>query len=133
MLNILELTTTTDSWKADATCAAPTIDLEVFFDKKTETEALAHCAGCPVVGDCLLQALINMDTDGVAGETTGAQRKPLIQAVKDGDDATLLAAGLGRGDRRTIEQAWLTRREFQNWEKSYLQREQAVTTAALTR
>lgn len=64
-------------WAAFAACAGH--EGMAFFpqNKREEVSALAICAACPVVDDCLDHALATNERFGIWGGTTEKQRKQL--------------------------------------------------------
>ena len=64
-------------WAAYAACAGH--EGMIFFpqNKREEASALAICASCPVVDDCLDHALDTNERFGVWGGTTEKQRRQL--------------------------------------------------------
>jgi len=70
------------SWMAKGACVGT--DPDAFFPPpgpKTDRDAKAICATCPVVDTCLEYALTN-HLDGVWGNTNGRERKRLRPAAK---------------------------------------------------
>jgi len=62
------------TWRDRAACAGSTVD---FFDHNQINQALMICHGCPVVDDCLGEALAlpaKDDAGGVFGGMTKAER-----------------------------------------------------------
>ena len=68
-----------NTWMSQAKCRATHYDPEWFRPLTTDTEAaqpaLAVCATCDVVDDCLEYALANNETAGIWGGTTPVQRQ----------------------------------------------------------
>jgi WhiB family redox-sensing transcriptional regulator len=65
------------TWHQEANCLGA--NPEVFFPERGDTDgvrvALAICAGCPVVEQCLAENIESKD--GIYGATTGAQRRKI--------------------------------------------------------
>jgi WhiB family transcriptional regulator, redox-sensing transcriptional regulator len=75
-----------EGWQANATCADPDIDPDIFFPGKGQParDALEVCARCPVRADCLEHALkIADDAEGmhfgIFGGMTPNQRRHLVR------------------------------------------------------
>jgi WhiB family redox-sensing transcriptional regulator len=68
-------------WRDRAACAAPGVDLALFFPDPGERGKVAKakrvCAGCPVRGACLAEALsLSWNRDyGIRGGTTREERR----------------------------------------------------------
>jgi hypothetical protein len=77
----------TRDWTAEAACAGT--DVEIFFPPKggTPGAAKAVCAGCPVIADCLVDALGAPWLDGVWAATTVGDRRRLRKEL-DTDNLT---------------------------------------------
>ena len=79
-----EGTATARDWRSRAACAAVDIDAELFFPAAEAgpvhdaqvAAAKAVCARCPVVADCLAEALARMPY-GIAGGLTEQERRVL--------------------------------------------------------
>lgn len=67
----------TEDWRQNAACL--TYPVDVFFpvrgDHRGITEALAVCAGCDVVNECLAANI--RERDGIFGGTTSRQRRSM--------------------------------------------------------
>lgn len=68
----------TDSWRTRAACRNTDPDLLFPARAEDEHEAAKVCRTCPVVAECLGDALDQRITDGVWGGTTGRQRALLL-------------------------------------------------------
>jgi hypothetical protein len=75
-----------EDWRADAACASPGVDPELFFPDRGEqwkaAQARQVCAGCPVAAACLHEALTGPqahgeDTTGIFAGTSQQQRRRL--------------------------------------------------------
>jgi WhiB family redox-sensing transcriptional regulator len=75
-----------EDWRADAACASPGVDPELFFPDRGErwkaAQARQVCAGCPVTAACLHEALTGpqahgQDTTGIFAGTSQQQRRRL--------------------------------------------------------
>lgn len=68
-------------WAVFAACRE--IDPEIFFPngREQEARALAVCATCPVVEDCLEYAVDSRERYGVWGGTTEKGRRKLMQRM----------------------------------------------------
>jgi len=66
-------------WITQAACTG--LDTELFFpphgDSTHGSQAKQICNGCPVVTDCLLYALTDLQLVGVWGATSHKQRKQI--------------------------------------------------------
>ncbi len=68
-------------WRDRAACAAPGVDPELFFPDRGEHGKAARakriCAGCPVRGACLADALAVSGSEdyGIRGGTTREERR----------------------------------------------------------
>ena len=63
----------TPSWRADARCR--TVESpDLFYDPARKAEAKLVCAGCPVRGDCLDDALTRREELGIWGGLTPTER-----------------------------------------------------------
>jgi WhiB family redox-sensing transcriptional regulator len=76
------------SWMIRGTCVKPfKRGVDVHFPQQSTTgyaakkaAALAMCAVCPVKAECLEDALATGEKDGIRGELTASQRRPLLKA-----------------------------------------------------
>jgi hypothetical protein len=70
-------------WRDRAACAAPGVDLTLFFPERGRHDLAARakwvCAGCPVAPACLADALAAPCSadHGIRGGTTREERRPL--------------------------------------------------------
>lgn len=71
---------TNTNWRTQAACRGS--DPELFFPIAPNGygKAAAVCANCPVVSDCLEEALRVGDVHGFRGGHTGAERADLVRA-----------------------------------------------------
>lgn len=71
------------TWRDDSACKG--LDPNMFHTGRGEStrEALAVCAGCIVVKECLHYALSNSIKVGVWGGTTERQRRRLRREIKE--------------------------------------------------
>lgn len=95
----------TDPWVERAACRDA--DPETFFppsggtDDEREAAAKRLCAGCPVVEDCLREALFNGESTGIWGGLNVRERRDLLRvAATLGAISPELAAFLANGGRR---------------------------------
>lgn len=77
-------------WRLDAKCRD--VDPNMFFPVGTKKEvlaankeAVAFCAGCAVIDECLEYALANK-LKGVQGGTTEGERKKILKARRQNPD-----------------------------------------------
>lgn len=77
---LYELTEPDISWRDNAACKRTDVNLFMSKEKGAVKEALALCAGCLVVKDCLNFAMTNNITHGIWGGKTERQRKSLKRA-----------------------------------------------------
>lgn len=75
--SLLQLLSNDSSWPAQSVCSQT--DPELFFPEKGGSVRAAKqtCAGCPVVSQCLEQALANDETYGIWGGMTPSQRSQI--------------------------------------------------------
>lgn len=66
------------SWAARAACRAGSPD-ELFAKGAAQQSAKAICQGCPVVAECLADALDNRTEYGVWGGMTERERRALLR------------------------------------------------------
>lgn len=79
-------------WAAQGQCAGQDPDA-LFVQGKEQRLAKAMCKGCPVVAECLADALDNRTPFGVWGGMTERERRALLRARPDVTDwASLLQA-----------------------------------------
>lgn len=73
---------TKPAWHYDAACVGS--DVEIFFPTRGDgpgvRKAKAICAGCPVIDDCLDEALRLGERDGIRAGLTPKERRPLRKA-----------------------------------------------------
>ena len=73
-----------DEWRKQANCRG--MALEIFFvgsrvnQERVIPQAKAACDACPVKSECLEDALVTKNTDGVRAGLTGAERRVLVRA-----------------------------------------------------
>ena len=62
-------------------------DTNLFFPRETDTAAVEYakdvCRGCPVMRDCLVQALRNGDEFAVLGGTTPTERRLIRRRIAE--------------------------------------------------
>lgn len=77
------------AWRGRAACLHA--DVEIFYPEQGDTAAVASaqriCAGCPVVADCLRDAIDTREEHGIRGGMTPRSRWTLRQAYGRGDRA----------------------------------------------
>ncbi|WP_256356142.1 WhiB family transcriptional regulator [Streptomyces sp. PKU-EA00015] len=77
-----------------AACAGE--DTTLFFPHETDVAAVEHakamCTRCPVIGDCLMQALRNRDEFAILGGTTPAERRLIRRRLAERSRGTGVAA-----------------------------------------
>ena len=66
-------------WKQDARCSDA--DPDMFYPEEGQPSPIEFCIPCPVRGDCLLTALLTVETDGVWGGVSPNGRKALAQRL----------------------------------------------------
>lgn len=64
-------------WHQQARCADQT---DLMYDPERRTEAAHTCRGCPVRVNCLVDALVRHEPDGIWGGLDPVQRRQLEQA-----------------------------------------------------
>lgn len=96
---IRELANPSQDWKNDAGCLGPNRTLfhnphgERASTKRRRTNAAKRiCRECPVQIDCLRSALDNREPSGVWGGKTEDERRTILDAIDDADDAREEAA-----------------------------------------
>ena len=75
------MTTDTPDWRAYANCA--TTDPELFFPRKGGSAQAARltCSMCPVRDECLTDALLDSEQQGVRAGMTERERRRMMQTV----------------------------------------------------
>ena len=92
---------TADIWQQKAACRG--IDPELFFPDRGENTANAKavCATCPVVDDCLMYAIVNLEIVGIWGGKDGKQRRIIRrQLIADG---AITPSELDRRNPHTVD------------------------------
>ncbi|GLZ76130.1 hypothetical protein Afil01_09370 [Actinorhabdospora filicis] len=76
-----------ETWRIRGNCRS--VDPETFFPAATEAPdiAVAVCGGCAVRGACLAWALDTGDTHGVWGGTTPRERRAMVIAWHQREEA----------------------------------------------
>jgi len=77
------------NWWHRAQCRG--LDPDLFFPTKDDPESLreakALCRGCPVTDECLTDAVLSGDSEGVRAGLSGRERRKLLTSVKQPDVA----------------------------------------------
>lgn len=91
-----------DDWAAQGRCAGSDPDA-LFVQGKAQRSAKLICRGCPVVAECLADALDNKTEFGVWGGMTERERRALLRRRPDVPSwAAVLAAAKSGASRRDI-------------------------------
>ena len=87
-------------WRGLGLCAGSDPDA-LFVQGKAQRMAKVMCKGCPVVAECLADALDNRTEFGVWGGMTERERRALLRRRSDVRSwALLLSAAKARGGQR---------------------------------
>ena len=80
------MTTDNPDWRAYANCA--TTDPELFFPRKGGSAQAARltCSMCPVQDECLTDALLDSEQQGVRAGTTERERRRMMHDVAGEED-----------------------------------------------
>lgn len=74
---LYEITEPNSYWRDNAACKSTDVNIFMSKEQKVMKDALAICAGCLVINDCLTFAMTNNITHGIWGGKTERQRKSL--------------------------------------------------------
>lgn len=95
--SLTDATTWCRDWATKGRCAGQDPDA-LFVEGKEQRAAKAVCKGCPVVAECLADALDNRTPFGVWGGMTERERRALLRARPDVTDWAALLRSLRDGD-----------------------------------
>lgn len=84
-------------WATKGRCAGQDPDA-LFVEGKEQRAAKAVCKGCPVIAECLADALDNRTPFGVWGGMTERERRALLRARPDVTDWAALLRALRASD-----------------------------------
>ena len=87
-------------WATRGRCAGQDPDA-LFVEGKEQRAAKALCKGCPVIAECLADALDNRTPFGVWGGMTERERRALLRARPEVTDWAALLRSLRDGDPST--------------------------------
>ncbi|MFV0464347.1 MAG: WhiB family transcriptional regulator [Nostocoides sp.] len=99
-MTVQSIATTSDVWQADWGAFAACRDADpdsLFVQGREQRAAKATCRGCPVVAECLADALDNRTEFGVWGGMTERERRALLRRRPDVRSwASVFSAAKGR-------------------------------------